>query len=194
MPSAIADLLVTTIEHDAAMLEFSAPLDDSESEAVSSYEIRYMAGKEMTSANFSEGLLADITMAPAAPGELEEIMVPELLPNTHYWIGIRSVDECLNRSEPIIVSLTTLRPPTGSVDACFIATAAYGSAMANEVIELRHFRDKILRKTVLGEVLVESYYALGPNVATWMGVSESARQSTRRMLQPIIDMVKPFLR
>ena len=57
------------------------------------------------------------------------------------------------------------RERSGSVDACFVATAAYGSLLANDVEMLRHVRDTMLRTNVLGELGVETYYTFGPALA-----------------------------
>jgi len=53
-----------------------------------------------------------------------------------------------------------------------VATAAYGSVMANDVAMLRRFRDGVLERTVLGELAVETYYTFGPAVAGMIGESE----------------------
>lgn len=48
---------------------------------------------------------------------------------------------------------------------CFIATAAYGSAVAPEVAILSNFRDQVLLKSFMGRVFVRCYYFLSPPLA-----------------------------
>jgi hypothetical protein len=62
--------------------------------------------------------------------------------------------------------------------------------MANDVGMLRRFRDAALRKSVLGELFVESYYTFGPPVAAVTGESELLRASARDALAPLVARVR----
>jgi hypothetical protein len=72
------------------------------------------------------------------------------------------------------------------VDACFVATAV----VAKDVEVLRRFRDLVLRRSVLGELFVESYYTFGPPVAGVVGESELLRASARDALAPVVSRVR----
>ena len=113
-----------------------------------------------------------------------------LLPQTHYWIGIRAFDDCRNVGPLTVIDVTTSQRETGEVDACFVATAAYGSLLANDVEMLRHFRDSYLRNNVLGELLVEAYYTFGPALAGVIGESDDLRGIARDALDPLVDAVR----
>lgn len=73
---------------------------------------------------------------------------------------------------------------------CFIATAAFGSPMANEVQILRDFRDKYLKTNTLGAAFVETYYQLSPPLAQWISEHESVRFVVRAALWPLIIFSK----
>jgi hypothetical protein len=89
-----------------------------------------------------------------------------------------------------VIELTTSERETGEVDACFVATAAYGSLLANDVEMLRHVRDSVLRTNVAGELLVEAYYTFGPALAGLVGESEELRGLARDVLDPLVEWVK----
>jgi tetratricopeptide (TPR) repeat protein len=56
-------------------------------------------------------------------------------------------------------------PVKSSSDGCFIATAIYGDYDAPEVMELRKFRDNILKKSWFGRSLIKIYYSKSPALA-----------------------------
>jgi len=74
----------------------------------------------------------------------------------------------------------------GSSSFCFIATAAYGSNMADEVITLRRFRDNVLLKSSLGRAFVRSYYSVSPPVAGYIARHDSLRAAVRLSLAPLV--------
>ena len=78
----------------------------------------------------------------------------------------------------------------GGGGACFIATAAYGSDMAQEVIVLKKFRDDYLLKTSVGKKFVRSYYQISPPIAAFIKDSEFLKNTVRVVLTPIVFTIK----
>src|ERR1035437_2307416 len=65
---------------------------------------------------------------------------------------------------------------------CFIATAAFGSAMAGQVQCLRVFRDRTLLSARAGRAFVIWYYQWSPRAAGWLRGHSMARKLTRAVL------------
>ena len=68
---------------------------------------------------------------------------------------------------------------------CFIATAAFGSNMTNEVIVLRSWRDRVLLPSGHGKFLTELYYAISPPIAKIIRKSDWLRIYVSKTLKPI---------
>jgi hypothetical protein len=129
-------------------------------------------------------------IAPVAPGQSQTVTLDRLLPETNYSVGIRAFDDCHNTSTLAVIDFRTADRQSGTVDACFVATAAYGSLLATDVGMLRQFRDSMLKSTVLGELAVETYYTFGPAVAGVIGESDLLRETARAVLTPIVRWVR----
>jgi hypothetical protein len=174
-----------------AMLSFVAPGDDGSTGRVNGYEVRYRAGNTpITEADFASANEAKFTGTPVAAGELQTITIHDLLPETEYTFAVRALDDCNNTSGIVTATFTTAPRKIGEVDACFIATAAYGSVLANDVEMLRRFRDRMLKRSVLGELAVETYYTFGPTVAGVVGESDLLRSTARDLLAPVVSWVR----
>ena len=72
---------------------------------------------------------------------------------------------------------------------CFIATAAYGSPMAQEVLLLSQWRDDVLMPSKFGRRLVWLYYSVSPPLASAIESNEFAKTTLRRVLRQIVRIV-----
>ncbi len=78
--------------------------------------------------------------------------------------------------------------PSGRDYQCFIATAAYGSPMAEQVQMLRSFRDEYLLPCPLGQKLVSLYYAAGKPAAKFIESHPSLKRPVRIILYPVVGL------
>jgi YVTN family beta-propeller protein len=79
-------------------------------------------------------------------------------------------------------------PPSGG--GCFIATAAYGSDMADDVMVLRRFRDDTLLHWAAGREFVQLYYQYSPPVADYIRGRDGIRAAVRWSLRPLVFAIK----
>ena len=74
----------------------------------------------------------------------------------------------------------------GSGGGCFVATAAYGTPMADEINVLRDVRDAHLLTNALGTSFVDTYYRISPALADAIAQSPLLRSVARSILTPLI--------
>jgi len=78
--------------------------------------------------------------------------------------------------------------PSPGVCGCFIATAAYGTPMAEEIEILREFRDEYLLTNPVGKGLVDFYYRVSPPIAEFITEHPSLKPIVRAGLVPVVAM------
>jgi hypothetical protein len=178
------------VTSSTAQVTFLAPGDDGMAGRASGYDVRMRTDGPVTLANFSTSQRLFTAIEPGVPGTLQTLDLEGLIPVTTYYLGVRAYDSCRNYGPLTTLAVTTVDRERGQVDACFVATAAYGSAMANDVGMLRRFRDAMLRDNVLGELAVETYYTFGPGLAGVVGESELLRATARAALEPVVARVR----
>jgi len=189
-PGQATELEVVEVDQRSATLRFVAPGDDGMTGKVSGYQVRYRAVDPIDDDNFLDSSPVAQAIEPGEPGQIQVFDVDGLLPQTIYYVAVRAYDDCKNYGPLAVLSFRTPERMPGEVDACFVATAAYGSLLANEVGMLRSFRDGILRQSVLGELFVETYYAVGPALSANIDQSDLLRHATRDGLAPLVELVR----
>ncbi len=114
-----------------------------------------------------------------------------------WFTGIRSgftrAVLSVNGTPVDISGVIQVQPPytstgDGGSGGCFIATAAYGSAMEPHVGILRDFRDRYLLKTGVGRALVDAYYRYSPPLAGFIAKSSFLRSIARAALLPVVAL------
>lgn len=190
VPGAAMDMGVLDVTTTEMTVVFVAPGDDGMEGTATRYDIRILAGEPLTEDNWDDALDIGVDVQPAAAGTVQTIVIGDLLPRTNYYLGIRAYDECMNEGDLSVLHVLTPQVEAGEVDACFIATAAYGSMFQEEVALLRGFRDKYLKRSALGEILVEGYYTVGPALARLIAPSEIARRTARAGIGILVDAVR----
>lgn len=78
----------------------------------------------------------------------------------------------------------------GNSGGCFIATAAFGSELAPEVMRFRNFRDQKIRSARAGNHFLHAfnlwYYSFSPMVAEHIKKHDSQRAAVRLALYPLV--------
>jgi thermitase len=76
---------------------------------------------------------------------------------------------------------------------CFIATAAYGSPMAQDVRYLRAFRDQYLQTNEPGRWFVSQYYKYSPPLADYLRQHDDLRTVVRAGLSPLVRLSRAIV-
>jgi hypothetical protein len=95
------------------------------------------------------------------------------------------------KCDSTVIEGTTLQFTTAtptSAGWCFIATAAYGTLLAEEIQILREFRDEYLLTNPLGQGLVDVYYSISPPIADFITEHPSLKPIVRAGLMPVVAM------
>ena len=98
-------------------------------------------------------------------------------------VTLQSITE---EQSPFLYDLTV--KPAVPVSRCFIATAAYGTPMAEEIQILREFRDEYLLTNLLGQGLVDVYYTISPPIAEFITEHPGLKPVVRAGLMPVVAM------
>ena len=114
------------------------------------------------------------------------------------WTGDVDTIENINDAETTITMENNYsiianfeeEPPEeeSSGGVCFIATAAYGTPMAEEIEILSEFRDGYLLTNPLGKALVDLYYGVSPPIADFITEHPSLKPIVRAGLLPAVAM------
>lgn len=102
--------------------------------------------------------------------------------------SVTSAEGDINSSDNNDAAGITIVAGGGGGGGCFIATAAYGSAMAPDVDTLRHFRDGYLLTNAPGRKFTELYYRYSPPLADSIRKSESLKRWVRASLIPLVSL------
>lgn len=182
--------------HHFAHMSFRVP---EAPRTIGRYEVRVSTSPITDEASFMAALPANaasldsvalVVPSDGAAGDLVEVDLGGLVPETRYWIGIRAVDECNDEGPIGVGEVTTTKVYFTTVSPCFVATAAFGSPMAAEVDTLRRFRDSYLMTNAAGRLAVDAYYAVGPYAADVIRGSELLRAAARGWLAPYVVVAK----
>jgi len=73
-------------------------------------------------------------------------------------------------------------------EPCFIATATYGTPMAEEIQILRRFRDEYLLISPVGQALIDLYYRVSPPIAEFITEHPRLKPIVRAGLLPAVAM------
>lgn len=88
-------------------------------------------------------------------------------------------------------NLNSLKSEPTAKSGCFIATAAYGSPIAPEVMIFRQYRDEVLLNSKIGKEIVKIYYLFSPSLALVISKTEWLKRLVRTLaLNPLLKLLK----
>jgi hypothetical protein len=186
-PSAVQSLIV--VSTDATSASFSFLNAAASGMPVDSYDIRYRVGTSLSDAEFDAAVPAPL-VTPGAPNAPATLEVDNLKPATTYVLGIRSLDACGQGSSLAVVSFATPVQKFTQLSGCFVATAAFGSALEPEVTSLRRARDRLRAGSPLFATATDLYYRSGPAAAAVVRRSDLARGLARRVIGPFAGLAE----
>jgi hypothetical protein len=87
---------------------------------------------------------------------------------------------------PPIRGLSSRGSSVSEGGGCFIATAAYGYAMAPHVRILREFRDRFLMDSTVGKAFISLYTTYSPPIADYIARHDTLQALVRSSLLPLV--------
>ncbi len=190
-PDPVEDFHVEQLSADAASVEFTQTgvRSGADDLPARSYEVRFVQGTSMTAEQFESASPAP-TIKPAPRGAPARVEITSLKPDMEYVVGLRVSGPCRKQTAMQTAAFRTTPIKFKTVEGCFIATAAYGSALEPEVELLRRFRDGVLLRSVPGRMLTAFYYQASPALAQRLRAAEWARDMVRLSLGPLVELAR----
>ena len=104
---------------------------------------------------------------------------------TVYEIATRTVDADGN------INATWVNQTAATILPCFIATAAYGTALHEDIDVLRDFRDEYLMPNSAGRTFVKIYYNTSPPLADVIRDNAGLRTAVREgLVKPLVHITR----
>jgi len=150
-------------------------------------EASFLADAPAVTANIDPVALS---LPATAPGTAVDIAFGGMSPLTTFYVGVRAVDECGVAGPVAVTTLMTTKINFTKLSGCFIATAAYGTAMEPEVQSLRRARDAFRGHSATFATFTDLYYRSGPVAADVVGRSDVARAVVRQLLAPVVAVTQ----
>jgi hypothetical protein len=186
--------------HEWGTLHFIEP---ESSKAIAHYDVR-VGLKPMTDgdeASFLQdppGVTATIDAVAlqvdgGKPGSPVDLSFGGMTPLTTFYVGVRAVDVCGVTGPVAVTTVMTTKINFTKLSGCFVATAAYGTAMEPEVQALRVARDALRARSTTFATATDLYYRAGPVAAQLVGRSDTARAVVRRLLAPVVAVSQAAL-
>ena len=136
--------------------------------------------------------------------EVEHKPVPvDLAPGGTYSDTFDAVISCTAGSDTIMVCADNFnvvdeldednncRENEWQCHGCFIATAAYGTSLHEDIDVLRDFRDEYLMTNQIGRALTELYYTTSPPIADMIRDNEGLRTIVRKgLVEPLVYILR----
>jgi uncharacterized membrane protein YfcA len=109
-----------------------------------------------------------------------------LAESTTYFYRIRSFNGSNDSDFSVEASAATRSSSSGGGGGCFIATAAFGLPLNDQVVVLKDFRARFLLTNRAGMMFVRFYNQWSPPLADFIRKHEAARIVTRCLLYPLL--------
>jgi hypothetical protein len=180
------DVPAESVTASEAVVVFTEAADRGQ--PVERYEIRYREGDSMTLDTFREATPAP-SVVPAEPGAIATVKLTGLKPSTSYTVGVRVRGGCVEEGPLKMATFTTKQLHFTQLSGCFVATAAYGSALAPQLETLRRARDGIRARSAFAAAAVGVYERSSPPLAAVLRESEAGRALVREALAPFITLI-----
>jgi hypothetical protein len=164
---------------------------------VLAYEARIARAESLGSGDITAQEFARWTplagFSPGAPDTTSDVALAGLFPQTEYAVGVVAHGRC-GDSPVSYARLRTTRLEYVQLHGCFIATAAFGSALAVEVNALRRLRDRAIAASGVARAAAELYERSGPAAARALADTDVGRALARRPLAPLAAVGDAILR
>jgi len=202
---------ISELDDDLADQDFSAYLDITFTTTPSGNPNPVIKGTNAVQCTAAAGTVLSSTITynwTALDGYFQDTSLPGSSLREPVWVAdvamspfeeyrlirIQVIASCVNGLPKTAYYFQRVNPVTEPVEpsggGCFIATAAFGTPLAKEVVTLKRFRDRCLLTRNWGRAFVRFYYRHSPPMAEYIRSRPVYCSIVRGALRPLVWLVK----